>query len=77
MMPYTQIQIPDVVVNYYGYGLPRVGNEAFADYVDASVDLFTRITNMKDPVAITPGTHIGYVHPGLSTGEAHVDEDLS
>jgi predicted lipase len=38
------------------YGQPRVGNPAFANYVDAISNLkVTRITNKKDPVPILPG----------------------
>jgi predicted lipase len=38
------------------YGQPRVGNPAFANYVDATPNVkVTRITNKKDPVPILPG----------------------
>ena len=41
-----------ITVKFIGYGLPRVGNQAFADYVDAHVTQFTRINNKEDPVPV-------------------------
>jgi hypothetical protein len=54
----------------FTYGMPRVGNQAFADYVDANTHL-TRITNRKDPVPILPGRFLGFHHP---SGEKHIDD---
>jgi len=51
------------------YGLPRVGNKDFANYVDANVRL-THINNLKDPMPIIPGKFMGYVHPA---GEVHIE----
>ncbi|KZP15655.1 alpha/beta-hydrolase [Athelia psychrophila] len=51
------------------YGLPRVGNQAFADYVDANLHL-THINNLKDPVPLVPLQAMGFVHPA---GEVHID----
>jgi predicted lipase len=51
------------------YGLPRVGNQAFANYVDANADL-THINNEKDPIPICPGMFLGFVHPA---GEVHIE----
>ncbi|KLO05760.1 lipase [Schizopora paradoxa] len=68
---------PDWVhIQYIGYGLPRVGNQEFADYVDAHLVMtsdngFWRITNKKDPVPINPGKFLGYHHP---SGEVHIEE---
>ncbi|KAK2462712.1 hypothetical protein APHAL10511_005230 [Amanita phalloides] len=59
-----------VPVNAVTYGMPRVGNQAFADYVDANLQL-THINNMKDPVPIVPGRFLGYHHP---SGEIHITE---
>ncbi|KAJ7497936.1 lipase [Mycena galericulata] len=50
------------------YGLPRVGNQAFANYVDAHLSL-THINNQKDIVPIIPSMILGYVHPA---GEVHI-----
>ncbi|EKM50554.1 uncharacterized protein PHACADRAFT_213468 [Phanerochaete carnosa HHB-10118-sp] len=52
------------------YGLPRVGNQHFADYVDAHVTL-THINNEQDPVPILPGMYLGFVHP---SGEVHIQD---
>jgi hypothetical protein len=53
-----------------GYGLPRVGNQAFANYVDANVHL-THINNEEDPIPICPGMFMGFVHPA---GEVHIED---
>ncbi|OJA08437.1 hypothetical protein AZE42_06541 [Rhizopogon vesiculosus] len=45
-----------------GYGLPRVGNQYFANYIDANVHL-THINNKEDPIPIVPGKFLGFVHP--------------
>ncbi|KLO07228.1 alpha/beta-hydrolase [Schizopora paradoxa] len=66
---------PLTKIKYVGYGLPRVGNQAFADYVDkyiTSIDEgagFVRINNKKDPVPINPSRALGFVHP---SGEIHI-----
>ncbi|KAI6149905.1 Alpha/Beta hydrolase protein [Pisolithus tinctorius] len=52
------------------YGLPRVGNQAFANYVDANLHL-THINNKEDPIPILPGMSLGYVHPA---GEVHIED---
>lgn len=66
---YLNIQV-SVPVSTIGYGMPRVGNQAFADYVDANLPL-THINNKKDPVPIVPGRFLGYHHP---SGEVHITE---
>jgi len=65
---YLSQNIPEVSVRMVGYGLPRVGNQAFANYVDANLDV-THINNKKDPVPIVPGMFLGYHHPA---GEVHI-----
>ncbi|KAI5987112.1 Alpha/Beta hydrolase protein [Pisolithus albus] len=52
------------------YGLPRVGNQAFANYVDANLHL-THINNKEDPIPILPAMFLGYVHPA---GEVHIED---
>ncbi|THH04592.1 hypothetical protein EW145_g5402, partial [Phellinidium pouzarii] len=52
-----------------GYGMPRVGNQAFADYIDAHVTDLTHVTNKQDPVPTVPGKFLGFVHP---SGEVHI-----
>jgi pimeloyl-ACP methyl ester carboxylesterase len=65
-------------VNMVGYGMPRVGNPAFVDYVDAmhSADsvpvTVTHVNNKKDPIAIVPGRFLGFAHPA---GEVHIPDD--
>lgn len=60
-----------------GYGMPRVGNQAFADYVDAHITALaggtglTRITNKEDPVPILPGRFLGFAH---ASGEIHIED---
>ena len=59
------------------YGTPRVGNQAFADYVDAHVTGLnggtglTRINNKEDIVPIVPGRFLGFHHP---SGEVHIQD---
>ena len=53
-----------------GYGLSRVGNRAFANYVDANLYL-THINNKEDPIPILPGRSLGFVHP---SGEVHIQD---
>ncbi|KAF9224206.1 alpha/beta-hydrolase [Gyrodon lividus] len=53
-----------------GYGLPRVGNQAFANYVDANLHL-THVNNKEDPIPICPGRFMGFVHPA---GEVHIED---
>ncbi|PPQ71887.1 hypothetical protein CVT25_001641 [Psilocybe cyanescens] len=48
--------------------MPRVGNQAFANYVDAHLAL-THINNKEDIAPIVPGRFLGYHHP---SGEVHI-----
>ncbi|KAJ6581033.1 lipase [Mycena capillaripes] len=64
---------PSVKFNTVTYGLPRVGNLAFANYVDAHVSL-TRINNQEDIVPIIPSRFpllplLEYHH---AAGEVHI-----
>ncbi|KAF8309362.1 alpha/beta-hydrolase [Clavulina sp. PMI_390] len=56
------------------HGTPRVGNQAFADYMDANFSDYTRITHNLDPIPIVPGRFLGYVH---ASGEDHIESDNS
>jgi predicted lipase len=76
---YLSLHLPaSTRVNMVGYGMPRVGNLAFANYVDAlhssdSVPVtVTRINNKKDPIPIVPGRFMGFAHPA---GEVHILDD--
>ncbi|KAI6041893.1 Alpha/Beta hydrolase protein [Pisolithus marmoratus] len=66
---YLSLHLPSsMTFQIIAYGLPRVGNKAFADYVDANLHL-THINNKKDPIPICPGMSLGFVHPA---GEIHI-----
>ncbi|KAF8329761.1 lipase [Cantharellus anzutake] len=60
---------PDTVFHTNTFGMPRVGNQAFADYVDAHVTSLARITNKKDLAPIIPGRFLGFHH---ASGEKHI-----
>jgi hypothetical protein len=68
---YLRLHLPaSTGVSTVGFGLPRVGNAAFADYVDATLSgNVTHINNKKDPIPILPGKFLGYAHPA---GEIHI-----
>ncbi|KAG7093260.1 hypothetical protein E1B28_006943 [Marasmius oreades] len=52
------------------FGMPRTGNQEFADFVDAMLgSSFTRITNQNDPVPRVPPQLIGYHH---ASGEVFI-----
>ncbi|KDR85907.1 hypothetical protein GALMADRAFT_218973 [Galerina marginata CBS 339.88] len=65
---YLPLHISGVSFRVVGYGMPRVGNQAFANYVDAHLSL-THINNKEDIVPILPGRFLGYHHP---SGEVHI-----
>ncbi|RDB27699.1 Lipase [Hypsizygus marmoreus] len=52
------------------FGLPRGGNTAWADFVDANLaPTLTHISNQHDPVPVLPPRFLGYQRPA---GEVHV-----
>ena len=51
---------------YVGYGLPRVGNQAFASYLDTKFLDLTHINNKEDPAPIVPGMLL------VSFGDANI-----
>ncbi|KAF8129657.1 Alpha/Beta hydrolase protein [Mycena galopus ATCC 62051] len=70
---YLPLHLPSSVnFNTIAYGLPRVGNQAFANYIDTHTSL-TRINNQKDVVPIVPSRMplplLDYEHPA---GEVHI-----
>ncbi|KAJ7355771.1 lipase [Mycena albidolilacea] len=70
---YLPLHVPSSVkFNTVAYGLPRVGNRAFANYVDAHTSL-ARINNQKDIVPVVPSRMplpwLDYQHAG---GEVHI-----
>ncbi|KAF9515486.1 hypothetical protein BS47DRAFT_1360935 [Hydnum rufescens UP504] len=59
---YLQLHLPSSTsLKFIGHGTPRVGNQAFADYVDAT-----------DPIPIVPDLSLGYRHV---SGEVHILEN--
>jgi pimeloyl-ACP methyl ester carboxylesterase len=71
---FLRLQLPATIsVNYVGYGLLRVGNQAWADLVDAQLPAgnVVHINNQKDPVPIVLPLSLGYHHP---SGEIHIQE---
>jgi len=57
------------------YGLPRVGNQDWANFVDANAQIhLTHINNKEDPIPILPGMFLGFHHP---SGEVHIQDSLA
>jgi hypothetical protein len=60
-------------LKFIAYGLPRVGNPAFAGYVSGlSRVSLTHINNHHDVIPIVPGRFLGFAHP---VGEVHITDD--
>ncbi|PSR74465.1 hypothetical protein PHLCEN_2v9812 [Hermanssonia centrifuga] len=59
----------DVDVNSVVFGLPRVGNQQFADMIDSMISDFTHVTNQDDPVPTVPPRFLSFQHP---QGEIHI-----
>ncbi|KAJ6474539.1 alpha/beta-hydrolase [Mycena vulgaris] len=59
---------PSVNVVVTTFGLPRGGNKAWADFLDAEVGV-TFVTNQNDPVPTVPPRLLGFTH---SSGEIHI-----
>ncbi|KAI9440866.1 Alpha/Beta hydrolase protein [Lactarius indigo] len=70
---YLRLQLPaDIGVRAILYGLPRVGNRDWANFVDAHLPgNVTHVNNKYDPIPILPGRFIKYHHP---SGEIHIDD---
>ncbi|KAH9937882.1 lipase [Epithele typhae] len=45
---YYHLNLPDANVRFFGTGLPRVGNQAFADFIDAAPLSASFLTNARD-----------------------------
>jgi hypothetical protein len=54
-----------------GYGMPRVGNGPFADYIDATANV-THVNNREDPTPIVPPQFAGFRH---TSGEIHIERE--
>ena len=70
---FLSLQLPkNVTVKVTSYGMPRVGNQAFADFVDSQLSGgVTHVNNQEDPVPILPGEFLGFHHP---SGEIHIQD---
>jgi len=68
---FLRLQLPeDVPVKVISYGMPRVGNQAFADFVDSQLGgNVTHVNNREDRIPIVPDMSLGYHHP---SGEIHI-----
>ncbi|KAJ7698320.1 alpha/beta-hydrolase [Mycena rosella] len=62
---------PSVAVSVTGFGLPRGGNAAWADFLDSGVGV-TYMSNQQDPVPTVPPQFLGFQH---SSGEIHIVDD--
>lgn len=73
---FLRSQLPNTThVKFVGYSGPRVGNQAFADYADATLEDLSRINNKHDPVPILPlylWPFSEYRHP---SGEIHINDE--
>ncbi|KAJ7089828.1 lipase [Mycena belliarum] len=67
---YLPLHITGVTFKSIFYGLPRVGNQAFADRASVGSTV-THINNKEDIVPILPGKFLGFHHP---TGEVHIQD---
>ena len=70
---FLSLQLPkSVTVKVISYGMPRVGNQAFANLVDSQLSgLVTHVNNKEDPVPTVPGMFLGFHHP---SGEVHIQD---
>ncbi|KAL4246808.1 AB hydrolase superfamily protein [Abortiporus biennis] len=59
----------DTQIDSVVFGLPRTGNQAFANMIDAMFPAFTHVTNQNDPVPTVPPQFLSYQHP---SGETHI-----
>lgn len=71
---YLPLHLPsEITVEAMTFGMPRVGNQAFADLVDSRLPgKVNRVTSRSDPVPILPGRFLGFRH---TSGETHILED--
>ena len=70
---YLRVQLnASVSVRVVAYGMPRVGNQDFVNWVEDNLggDV-THINNEEDTVPIVPGWLLGFHHP---SGEAHITD---
>jgi Lipase (class 3) len=70
---YFRLHLPqNVGVRVVTYGMPRVGNQAFADLIDSElIGHVTHVNNREDPIPTVPGILSGFHHP---SGEIHIQD---
>ncbi|KAN0132755.1 alpha/beta-hydrolase [Lactarius tabidus] len=69
---YLRLQLPSATVRVVGYGMPRVGNQDFANWVDSNLGgHVTHVNNEEDPIPIVPGMFLGFHH---ASGEVHITD---
>ncbi|KAH9169452.1 Alpha/Beta hydrolase protein [Lactarius sanguifluus] len=67
-----------VNVQVIDYGMPRVGNKAFAHWVDTHLSgQVTHINNRSDPVPILPPRFLGFHHASGFTSRTRVHGNLA
>jgi predicted lipase len=68
---FLRLNLPaSVAVKVVSYGMPRVGNQDFANFVDKQLNgQVTHINNQEDPVPLVPLIAMGFHHP---SGEIHI-----
>ncbi|KAG8999499.1 hypothetical protein FRB94_006142 [Tulasnella sp. JGI-2019a] len=65
-----KLRNPSLNVKIVTFGEPRVGNPAWADYLNGYS--ITRVTHNYDPIPIVPGRALGFEQPD---GEIHINSD--
>ncbi|KAH9933627.1 lipase [Epithele typhae] len=70
------MSLPSASVRFIGYALPGVGNQAWANAVDAQASRLsvTHVNNKKDLIPTLPGLWLGFHQP---SGEVHIQNDES
>lgn len=68
---FLHLNLPSVTTRFVGYGLPRVGNQDWANYVDSLPVQVTHVNNEEDIIPILPGKFLGFHHP---SGEVHIQD---
>jgi len=68
-----KVQLPKTTTfQVANFGQPRIGNQAFAHYIDSNfAGVFTHTSNQKDPIPTVPGRFLDFVHP---SGELHIQD---
>jgi len=69
---FLSLHIPKELVTVVSYGMPRVGNQAFANFVDSQLaERVMHVNNKEDPIPTVPPVLLGYHHP---SGEIHIQD---